>query len=64
MDTIADFKNREALLTANSALIAQIQDRLKTQRFRMRDEDSVKLSYFSTLVEALKLQNNILTNIE
>jgi len=59
-----DFSNREALLSVNSVLIAQMQDRLKAKRFRPADGDSVKLGYIRALIQALHAQNGILKDAE
>jgi hypothetical protein len=61
---IPDFSNREALLHANSALIAQLQDRLKAKRFRPAEGDTIKVSYMKTLISALQAQNTILKDVE
>jgi fatty acid-binding protein DegV len=58
------FSNREALLTVNSELIAQLQARLKAKRFRPVDGDSVKLGYARALIQALQAQNAILKDAE
>jgi hypothetical protein len=59
-----DFSNREALLKANSALIGQLQSRLKAKRFRPADGDTIKLGYIRALVQALTCQNAILKDAE
>ncbi|HHV24381.1 MAG TPA: hypothetical protein GXX65_07565 [Methanosarcina sp.] len=59
-----DFSNREALLHANSVLIAQLQDRLKAKRFRPQEGDSVKIGYIRALIQALQAQNAILKDAE
>lgn len=63
-NNLRDFSNREALLRANSALIAQLQTRLKAKRFRPTDGDSVKLGYIRALIQALQAQNSILKDAE
>lgn len=59
-----DFSSRDSLLKANSALIAQLQTRLKAKRFRPQDGDSCKLGYIRVLVQALQCQNTILKDSE
>jgi hypothetical protein len=59
-----DFFNREALLHANSVLIAQLQDRLKAKRFRPADGDTIKIGYIRALIQALQAQNAILKDAE
>lgn len=61
---IPDFSNREALLHANSALIAQLRDRLKAKRFRVAEGDTIKISYIRALIQALACQNAILKDAE
>jgi hypothetical protein len=61
---ISDFSNREALLHANAALIAQLQDRLKAKRFRPQEGDSVRIGYIRALIQALQAQNAILKDAE
>jgi len=62
--TSLDFSNRESLLSVNSALIAQLQDRLKAKRFRPQEGDSSKLGYIRALIQALQAQNAILKDSE
>jgi hypothetical protein len=62
--TSLDFSNRESLLSVNSALIAQLQDRLKAKRFRPQEGDSSKLGYIRALIQALQAQNAILKDAE
>ena len=59
-----DFSNRDSLLSVNSALIAQLQDRLKAKRFRPQEGDSSKLGYIRALIQALQAQNGILKDAE
>jgi hypothetical protein len=59
-----DFSNRDSLLSVNSALIAQLQDRLKAKRFRPQEGDSSKLGYIRALIQALHAQNAILKDAE
>lgn len=59
-----DFSSRDSLLKANSALIAQLQTRLKAKRFRPQDGDNCKLGYIRALVQALQCQNTILKDSE
>lgn len=63
-NTYRDFTSREALLSANSVLIAQLQDRLKAKRFRPQEGDSIKIGYIRVLIQALQAQNAILKDIE
>lgn len=64
INNILDFSNREALLHANSALIAQLRDRLKAKRFRVAEGDTIKISYIRALIQALACQNAILKDAE
>ena len=61
---IPDFSNREALLHVNSALIAQLRDRLKAKRFRVAEGDTIKIGYMRALIQALTCQNAILKDAE
>jgi len=63
-DSKKDFSNRNELLQANSAIILQLQARLKAKRYRPTDADASKLGYINSLVGALKLQNEILKNAD
>lgn len=63
-NNLLDFSNRESLLSANSALIAQLRDRLKAKRFRPQEGDSVKIGYIRALIQALQAQNAILKDAE
>jgi hypothetical protein len=63
-NNITDFSNREALLHANSALIAQLRDRLKAKRFRVAEGDTIKIGYMRALIQALTCQNAILKDAE
>jgi len=63
-NNILDFSNREALLHANSALIAQLRDRLKAKRFRVAEGDTIKIGYMRALIQALTCQNAILKDAE
>ena len=56
--------SRESLLSANSEIIVQLQDRLKAKRFRVQDGDSLKLAYIRVFVQALQVQNAILKDSE
>jgi hypothetical protein len=58
------FSSRELLLSANSELIAQLQDRLKAKRFRPQEGDGIKLAYMRVFIQALTLQNSILRDSE
>jgi len=55
---IQDFSSREALLSANSVLIGQLQARLKAKRFRPQEGDSVKIGYIRALRACLKIKLN------
>lgn len=59
-----DFSNREAILKANSALIAQLQARLKAKRFKPAEGDSARLGYARCLIHALNVQAVILKDAE
>lgn len=59
-----DFSNREALLHANSALIGQLQARLKVKRWRPQEGENIKISYIRALIQALQTQNQILKDTE
>jgi|GEM_PF-3597545 len=59
-----DFSNREALLHANSALIGQLQARLKAKRWRPQEGENIKISYIRALIQALQTQNQILKYLE
>ena len=61
---IQGFSSREALLSANSSLIGQLQARLKAKRFRPQEGDSVKIGYTRALIQALQCQNVILKDVE
>ena len=63
-NSIQDFSSREALLSANSVLIGQLQARLKAKRFRPQEGDSVKIGYIRALIQALQCQNAILKDVE
>jgi len=58
------FSDRESLLSANSSIIAQLQDRLKAKRFRPQEGDSLKLAYIRVYLQALQVQNTILKDTE
>lgn len=59
-----NFQSRELLLSANSELIAQLQDRFKAKRFRPQEGDGIKLAYMRVFIQALALQNSILRDSE
>lgn len=63
-NNITEFSSREALLKANSALIGQLQARLKAKRFKANEADGVKLGYIRALIQALQAQNAILKDVE
>lgn len=56
--------SRESLLSFNSELITQLQDRLKAKRFRPQEGDSLKLAYMRVFLQALQVQNAILKDLE
>ena len=58
------FSSRELLISANSEMISQLQDRLKAKRFRPQEGDSIKLAYMRVFIQALTLQNAILRDSE
>lgn len=58
------FSSRESLLSANSELIEQLQERLKVKRFRPQEGDGVKLAYMRVYIQALQAQNAILKDNE
>lgn len=57
-------RSRESLLSANSELISQLQDRLKAKRFRPQEGDSLRLAYMRVFLQALQVQNSILKDQE
>lgn len=59
-----NFSNRESLLSANSEIIKQLQDRLKAKRFRPQEGDGIKLAYIRVYLQALQVQNTILKDTE
>jgi hypothetical protein len=59
-----NFSSREKLLSANSELIGQLQERLKVKRFRPQEGDGIKLAYIRVFVQALQVQNSILKDNE
>lgn len=61
---IQDFSSRDSLISVNSALIAQLRDRLKAKRFRPQEGDSVRIGYMRALIQALQCQNAILKDTE
>jgi len=61
---IQEFSSREALLKANSALIAQLQTRLKMKRWKISEGENLKVAYYRVLVQALQAQNAILKDCE
>lgn len=63
-NNIQEFSSRESLLSVNSVLITQLQDRLKAKRFRPQEGDSVRIGYIRALIQALQCQNAILKDIE
>jgi len=63
-DLSLNFSSRESLLSANSELIAQLQDRLSSKRFRPQEGDGIKLAYMRVYIQALQVQNSILRDNE
>jgi hypothetical protein len=55
---------REALIAANEDLITKLQSRLKAKRFVPHDGDSQKQGYIRLLIQALKVHNEILKDVE
>ncbi len=63
-EIIQNFSSRESLLKANAQLIADLQKRIMSRRFRPQTDDSVKLSYVRALIQSLGLQAAIIKDIE
>lgn len=63
-NNIPDFSSRASLLQANSALIAQLQTRLKTKRWKINEGENLKVAYYRVMVQALQAQNAILKDTE
>jgi hypothetical protein len=59
-----DFSDRNSLIHANAVLISQLQSRLKMKRWRVQEGESLRVSYFRTLILALQAQNAILKDSE
>jgi len=59
-----DFSDRNSLIHANAVLISQLQSRLKSKRWRVQEGESLRVSYFRTLILALQAQNSILKDSE
>lgn len=59
-----EFTSREELLQVNAGLICQLQGRLRAKRYRPQEGDVSKLGHINSLIEALKVQNEILANAE
>ena len=57
------FDSQKLLLSANSELTLQLQERLKAKRFRPQERDSLKLAYIRVFIQALQIQNAILKDI-
>lgn len=55
---------REALIQANEELIHKLQSRLKAKRFVPHEGDLQKQGYIRLLIQALKVQNEILKDVE
>ncbi|AKB19540.1 hypothetical protein [Methanosarcina sp. WWM596] len=58
------FSKRESLLSSNSEIIKQLQERLKAKRFRPQEGDSTKLAYMRVYLQAIQVQNSILKDTE
>jgi hypothetical protein len=63
-ENIFDFSDRNSLIHANAVLISQLQSRLKMKRWRVQEGESLRVSYFRTLILALQAQNSILKDSE
>jgi len=59
-----NFSSRESLLKANAELIENLQKRINVKRFRTQEGDSIRLGYIRALMQALKVQNEILKDTE
>jgi hypothetical protein len=55
---------REALIQANEELIHKLQSRLKPKRFVPHNGDLQKQGYIRLLIQALKVENEILKDVE
>jgi hypothetical protein len=60
----SNFSSRKSLLKANTELIENLQKRINVKRFRPQEGDSIKLGYIRALIQALKVQNDILKDAE
>lgn len=56
--------NRDGLLSLSSEVIQDIYDRVKVQRFREREGDSIKLKYLRVLMTAIQTHNTVLRDDE
>lgn len=59
-----NYSSRESLLSANSELITQLQDRLRAKRFRPQEGDRSRLAHGRLFLQALQVQNSILKDLE
>ena len=59
-----NFSSRESLIKANAELIENLQKRINVKRFRTQEGDSIRLGYIRALMQALKVQNEILKDFE
>lgn len=59
-----NFSDRNSLIQANALLISQLRDRLKMKRWRVQEGESLKVSYYRALIQALQTQNSILKDSE
>jgi len=55
---------RYELIQSNKALIKNLEKRLKAKRFIVREGDYQKQGYIRLLIQALKVQNDILKDTE
>ncbi len=55
---------RYELIQSNKALIKSLEKRLKAKRFLVREGDYQKQGYIRLLIQALKVQNEILKDFE
>ena len=55
---------RYELIQSNKALIKSLEKRLKAKRFIVREGDYQKQGYIRLLIQALKVQNEILKDFE
>lgn len=63
-EKIVNFSDRSSLIEANALLISQLQNRLKMKRWRVQEGESLKVSYYRVLIQALECQNRVLKDVE